>query len=110
MIHISDKSKCCGCEACVQVCPKSCISFSQDTEGFFYPEVDPALCIDCGACENVCPEINQSTPIQPLHFFAAKNQDETIRMESSSGGIFTLLAESIICEGGVVFGAKFNRK
>lgn len=108
MIVITDKTACCGCSACAQVCPKQCIAMSADNEGFLYPVVDTAICIDCGLCEKVCPVINQSEPSLPLATYAAKNTDENIRSKSSSGGIFTLLAEQIISEGGVVFGAKFD--
>lgn len=108
MIEIKDKSKCCGCAACVQACPKQCILFEEDEEGFRYPLVDQSKCIDCGLCEKVCPEINQFARRKPIKVYAAINNDETIRMQSSSGGIFTLLAEKIIDEGGVVFGAAFD--
>lgn len=108
MIDIREKHSCCGCSACVQVCPKQCISMSADNEGFLYPQVDTAICIDCGLCEKVCPVINQNEPREPLAVYAAKNNNEEIRLKSSSGGIFTLLAEQIISEGGVVFGARFN--
>ena len=108
MIEIKEKYNCCGCSACVQVCPKQCISMSADNEGFLYPQVDTAICIDCGLCEKVCPVINQNEPREPLAVYAAKNNNEKIRLKSSSGGIFTLLAEHIISEGGVVFGARFN--
>jgi coenzyme F420-reducing hydrogenase beta subunit len=65
-------------------------------------------CIDCGLCEKVCPSINQRKQRKPFYVYAAKNKNERIRKESSSGGIFTLLAEQIIKENGVVFGARFN--
>ena len=110
MISITDKHNCCGCEACVQKCPKQCISFNEDKEGFRYPLVEASLCIECGACEKVCPVIHSSEPRQPLHFYASKNPNEDVRLASSSGGVFTLLAESVILQGGVVFGAKFNEQ
>ena len=80
-----------------------------DDEGFLYPHADESFCIDCGLCEKVCPVINQSEPQKPLKVFAAINPDEVIRQQSSSGGIFTAIAESAIAEG-VVFGALFNDK
>lgn len=110
MIVIKEKSKCCGCSACVQRCPKQCIALQEDTEGFLYPKVDESVCIDCGLCEKVCPVINQSAEREPLAVYAAKNPDEDIRMQSSSGGVFTLLAEKVLDEGGVVFGACFNEQ
>ena len=108
MIDIKEKHNCCGCSACVQICPKQCISMSADNEGFLYPHVDSAICIDCGLCEKVCPVINQNEPREPLAVYAAKNTNEEVRLKSSSGGIFTLLAEKVIAEGGVVFGVRFN--
>ena len=108
MIHIVDKSRCCGCSACVQRCPRHCISMKEDEEGFLYPVVDENACIECGLCEKVCPELHQGEERKPLKVYAAKNKNEEIRMQSSSGGIFTLLAEQIIQEGGVVFGARFD--
>lgn len=108
MIRIKHKSDCCGCEACVQRCPKRCISLHRDQEGFLYPLVDESICIDCGLCERVCPVINQGEPLKPLVAYAAKNQDESVRLSSSSGGVFTALAEQVIAQGGVVFGARFD--
>lgn len=80
----------------------------EDSEGFSYPVVDVSVCIRCGLCEKVCPELNRAEAKRPLEVYAAINPDEEIRRISSSGGIFTLLAEQVIADGGVVFGAKFN--
>lgn len=110
MISIKHKQDCCGCSACVQRCPKQCISLHEDSEGFLYPEVDATRCIECGLCEKVCPIIHQADVRMPLGVYAAKNPDEIVRMQSSSGGIFTMLAERIISEGGVVFGAGFDER
>ena len=108
MIDIKDKKDCCGCHACASICAKHCIMMQADEEGFLYPVVDKDACTDCGLCEKVCPVINQSEPRKPLKVYAAKNKNEEIRRQSSSGGIFTLLAERVIAEGGVVFGARFD--
>jgi len=109
MIKITDERLCCGCEACAQVCPKQCISLNEDSKGFLYPLVDKNLCIDCGLCEAVCPFLNLSETISPIKVVSAINPNEEIRMASSSGGIFTMLAENIIKDGGVVFGACFDK-
>ena len=110
MIEIRDKKDCCGCSACVQKCPKQCISLKEDEEGFLYPVVEIETCIDCGLCEKVCPVLHQGEERKPLKIYAAKNQNEEIRKQSSSGGVFTLLAEEVIKEGGVVFGARFDEE
>lgn len=108
MIKITDKSKCCGCTACASVCPKQCITMHEDSEGFLYPKVNETECVGCNQCLNVCPFVNQIDRHRPLEIYAAKADDDKIRMSSSSGGIFTLLAEKTIEADGVIFGAKFN--
>lgn len=108
MIHISEKKNCCGCSACVQRCPKHCISLVEDQEGFLYPAVDGENCIDCGLCERVCPILNPQETISTLEVFAAKNTNENERLNSSSGGVFLPLAREVINKGGVVFGAVYD--
>lgn len=110
MIKIKDKRLCCGCSACIQKCPKHCIVMQEDDEGFLYPKIDKSMCIDCHLCEKVCPCLNQKKPREALKCYAAFNLNETVRNDSSSGGIFTELAEKVINDGGVVFGARFNDK
>ena len=112
MIEIKNKKDCCGCEACVQACAKKCISFQQDSQGFFYPVVDKDNCVNCGLCDKVCPIINvenyhlpQTTPV-----YAAYNNNDEQRKTSSSGGIFELLANNIFSKKGVVFGALFDEE
>lgn len=108
MISIKEKKDCCGCSACVQKCPKHCITLTEDEEGFLYPKVDTLVCINCGLCEKVCPWLNQPEKIQPQEVLAVKNRNEEERMASSSGGVFIALAKKILEKGGVVFGAVFD--
>lgn len=108
MINILDKKQCCGCNACVQKCPRHCITMQEDKEGFLYPKVELSECIDCHLCEKVCPCLNLEEAREPLVCYAAKNKDELIRRRSSSGGIFTAIAEKVIADRGVVFGASFD--
>ena len=110
MIRIVDKKDCCGCYACAQKCPQKCITMQSDKEGFAYPVVDTTKCSDCGLCERVCPVINQQAEQHPIATYAAINSNNVVREQSSSGGIFTLLANETINNGGVVFGAAFNEE
>ena len=110
MLNIKDKSQCCGCNSCASRCPKQCITLQEDFEGFRYPTINTSLCINCEICEKVCPTINHKEGKKPLQALAFVNPNESIRLQSSSGGAFTFIAEQIISEGGVVFGAIFDNK
>jgi coenzyme F420-reducing hydrogenase beta subunit len=81
-----------------------------DNEGFLYPEVDLVKCVDCGLCEKVCPVLNKVIIDNEPQAYACYNKNEQIRLESSSGGIFTLIAEEIINDGGVVFGVGLDKE
>ncbi len=102
------KAACFGCAACESICPKDCITMQPDHEGFLYPIVDEDQCIACRKCIDVCPGFNQVTMAQPLpdtRFIGGKILDESIRYQSSSGGMFSLVADHILGQNGVVYGA-----
>lgn len=111
MLEIKDNKFCCGCQACFEACPTKCISMVADNEGFLYPKANNDGCIDCHLCEKVCPQISDSSSKredEPLACYAAISKDEAIRLQSSSGGVFSQLAAAILERGGVVFGARFD--
>lgn len=111
MIQIVDKSKCCGCNACGDICPKDAITFKIDMEGFWYPEVNMDCCIDCGLCEKVCPILHPADKIiryQEAKVFAAYTKDEKIRLDSTSGGIHSMLAQKMYDKHAYVGGAIYN--
>ena len=105
---ITRKEDCTGCYACNNICPKQCISMKTDSEGFWYPKVNYDECIECGLCVKVCPILSKKTIDNSPKAYACYNLDEKIRRESSSGGIFTLVANEILKAGGVVFGVGFD--
>jgi acetyltransferase-like isoleucine patch superfamily enzyme/coenzyme F420-reducing hydrogenase beta subunit len=112
MINLSSKEQCCGCKACGDVCPKKAISFKTDIEGFWYPEVDQNLCIDCKLCEKVCPITNidslKKNDLPQSECHAAIHKNIEIRFDSTSGGLFSALAEATYKAGGYVGGAIFT--
>lgn len=112
MIQIKDKKDCCGCNACGDICPKGSITFKTDIEGFWYPEVNMDTCIDCGLCEKVCPIIHiQQLKIndfeKPL-CYAAEHKNLEVVFDSTSGGLFSALADIMYKNKGYVGGAIYN--
>lgn len=107
MINIY-RNVCSGCRACEKKCPINAITMVEDEKGFLYPQVDEKKCIKCGICRKICPTKNEEIPIEKKAY-AAYNNDEKIRLDSSSGGIFDILANYIIEKNGVVFGAAFDK-
>lgn len=108
MIEIRDKYTCCGCHACFQSCPVKAITMVFDEEGFLYPEVNNKKCINCNKCEQVCPEIIQKKTLPVIKTYAAYRKSFKKRLDSASGGIFAVIAEFVIKNNGVVFGAAFD--
>ncbi len=109
MIRIDDKSECCGCSSCAQICPKNCIEMQEDKEGFLYPYVDTSKCVHCRACENACPIINvKKVGDNVCGTYIGYNNDLSERLASSSGGIFALLAKHVLAQAGVVYGVAFD--
>lgn len=112
MIDIKNENRaaCSGCTACAERCPVNCITMRRDKMGFLYPDIDAEKCMNCGLCERVCPGYRKQSAyaVQQTEAYAAKGLDERIRFVSSSGGVFSLIAEYVISQGGVVFGAAFD--
>lgn len=113
MINITEQNKaqCCGCNACGDVCAKHAITFKTDIEGFWYPEVNKDLCTDCGLCEKVCPILQPADKIErypEARVFAAYTKDDDIRIDSTSGGIHSMLAQAMYKKNAFVGGAVYN--
>ena len=109
MIDIKRKEDCCGCNSCGDVCPNDAISFEKDEEGFEYPFVNKVLCVDCHLCEKACPIINidklKHNDFNEPACYAAVHKNLETRFDSTSGGLFSALAEAMYIQGGYVGGA-----
>lgn len=102
--------RCTGCGACASGCPKDAITMTRGKDGFSYPVIDPDKCVHCGHCTAICPLLHQREQSPMPAAFAAWNRDDQIRKDSTSGGVFTALAEYVLEGGGVVFGAAMDGK
>ena len=112
MIDIIKKEDCCGCNACGDICPKDAISYSVDKEGFWYPVVDKAKCIDCGLCSKICPCINRYKALdensKDPECYVAEHRSVEVIFQSTTGGMFSALADAMYNEKGYVGGAIHN--
>lgn len=106
-----EKENCCGCTACISICPQNAIIMKPDKEGFLYPIIDTENCIDCGLCNKVCPiKAKKSLYCEEVEVRAAKNLNDEVREESSSGGVFSAVAKYVLLHGGVVYGCAYNEE
>lgn len=108
MISIDNKARCTGCWACLNVCPKHCITMLPDEEGFVYPVVDEEKCINCGLCDKHCPVLHENSINNPVKIYGLKNKNHEMLMRSASGGVFIELAKHVIQNNGFVVGAKWT--
>lgn len=104
MEKICDIMKCTGCGLCSVVCPKKCIKLVSNKEGFRYPQIDSSQCVDCKLCSKKCPVNHSVTFNEPIEVYAGWSKDEEIRKESSSGGIFTEIANYVLKKDGYICG------
>lgn len=108
ILDIVSLQKCNGCSACYSVCPQKCITMEIDAIGFKYPKINESNCIDCNLCDSVCSVLSFKEPKIEPKFYSAYNKNTEIVKSSSSGGLFTPLANEIIKRKGVVFGVGFD--
>ena len=107
-----EKAKCTGCNACGDICPANAISFTADAEGFLYPKADATLCTGCGQCNSICPVINgcpsSSENYKEPKCYTGEHRSIEVVFSSTSGGMFSALADEMYNEGGYVGGAVHN--
>ena len=105
------KPECCGCSACMDVCPAKAITMEQDAEGFLYPRIDESKCIHCGKCDRVCsfhPFPERKAPYASPRAFGVKHIDLPTRESSRSGAAFVGFSDVILSRGGVIYGAAMS--
>jgi coenzyme F420-reducing hydrogenase beta subunit len=109
---INNKQDCCGCTACKNICPKNAITMVEDKQGYLYPKIDDDKCINCHLCRKVCAFNDKNIEQKKMNLpkvYAAKNKISSIRLTSSSGGVFVAVSDYILQKNGVIYGVKFDR-
>ena len=109
-IDILQSQDCCGCAACVDTCPQKCISMRKMQDGFMYPVIDGSVCNNCGLCAKKCPSLSPSMNLPQATASSVYAKSIAQRDSGSSGGVFGILAEFVLNEGGKVWGAAFDEK
>lgn len=104
----NNKTSCCGCKVCGEICPQKCISFEEDAEGFLYPSIDAKKCIDCHLCEKVCPSAFNLFAAEEPETVVAVHKQEEIVTNSASGGAFTAIYEMLLNEDYAVYGVAYD--
>lgn len=107
----NNKKDCSGCSACLNVCPTQAISMQSDSYGYLYPTISTKRCVECGLCNRVC--AFQNKPIidkRPLRTYVAVNKSRNVLLSSSSGGVFSALANIVLENNGVVFGCAYGNE
>ena len=110
IVLYTNKSKCAGCSACMNICPKGAISMEQDEYGFIYPKIDEKKCIKCGTCKKVCAYQEDVKENKAIKTYAATSKDEKILSKAASGGMFGSIATNFINNKGVVYGCSLEKE
>ena len=99
----AEKKDCCGCGACMNICPKTAIRMGKDEYGFIYPRIDTEKCVECGACKKVCAFQNELTKRKPQRVYAIASKNNSLVKKSASGGFFATMAMHVLEQGGCVY-------
>ena len=99
-------NQCNGCFACVDKCPKKCISIVDNIYSMNAVK-NMNECINCGICESICPNLNKVAKLPSMEWYQGWAEAE-IRCNSSSGGVASALIINFIKMGGYVASCIFE--
>lgn len=108
IVLFTNKSQCCACGACMNICSQSAINMKKDEYGFIYPCIDDSKCVSCGLCKTVCAYQNITETNTPQKAYIAMSKNDNLLMKSASGGIFSSIATEVLNQKGVVFGCSLE--
>lgn len=105
METVCEFNECCGCNACIEICPQKCIeieTINMCTNAI----IDTKKCINCDMCTNVCQVFNPNRIkyMDTKECYEGYDLDEKVRLRSSSGGFATRIGLNFIEQHGYVAG------
>lgn len=115
-IKLASIKECTGCKACIVACKKNAISFvDNETTLHMYPKINISICVNCNRCVQSCPVLNFEAISKTKDDYVPKTYcgwhiDNKIRLQSTSGGVGSALAQTAITNGYCVIGAKFDNQ
>lgn len=110
MPALAINSKCYGCAACSNACPKKCIEMKLNENGEWRPLVNLHNCIECQKCIKVCPALKKPRFKEPLKTYAMMIADTNRKSGCASGGAARMLYEYALSTGKVVYGCDFDNE
>ena len=111
IILFDKKEDCCGCTACVNICPKGAITMQPDGLGFLYPQINEVKCVKCGLCKKVCDfnkDYDKSLNLKNPDVYAIQHKNKDELEKSQSGAAFVIFSDWILNHNGVVYGAGYS--
>lgn len=110
-VEVVPEHRCSGCGGCKNICPVDAVTLQENEFGYLLPKVEKEKCVNCGLCLKHCPGVEKtvtdSETIPKAYAVWAKDE---VRKASSSGGMFTLLAQWVLQQKGMVYGAAFTEQ
>ena len=105
--QLNKSLKCVGCSACFNSCPFEAIEMVQNYEGFLEPKINYKKCKNCGVCVKKCPQLNDNK-YNEYKAYAAYVKDNMNIINSSSGGIFYIIAKQFVMQKNIVYGVAWS--
>lgn len=104
--------QCCGCGACMAVCPTNAVSVSLNESGFYQYTIDDSKCIKCGKCKKVCPNnlIEAEELKEMVGLFSYRTDNRNVLKKSSSGGAGYEIASLLNKEHYWICGVTYDNK
>lgn len=104
MIVVNNKEELLRMYRLLQYLPQKAIKMMPDDEGFLYPTIDHDKCVNCGLCDKICPVKCKDEHQEDTKAYIFRYRKPDIVEQSTSGGLFTAIAELFLDKQAVIYG------